>query len=54
MNPQRSLSIIAHGQNLGDDLLDFIQAGKKMRKWYGEGEMALQDGGGRPEKVRLQ
>lgn len=24
---------------LGDELLDFLQAGKKMRKWYGAGDM---------------
>lgn len=46
-------------ENFGDELLDFMYAGKKLRKWYGETDMVLpqdggpvpdDDGGGGPEK----
>ncbi|KAK9917088.1 hypothetical protein WJX75_000779 [Coccomyxa subellipsoidea] len=33
-------------KGFGDDLLDYITAGPKLRKWYGEGERMPVDGGG--------
>jgi len=32
--------------SLGDDLLDFVTAGPKLRKWYGAGERMPRDGDG--------
>ena len=35
--------------NFGDEMLDFMYAGKKLRKWYGEEGMVLpRDGGDQP------
>lgn len=37
-------------EKFGDELLDFMYAGKKLRKWYGETDMVLpRDGGPVPE-----
>jgi hypothetical protein len=33
------------GGGIGDELLDFMYAGKKLRKWYGEQDLVLPDGG---------
>lgn len=41
--------VLARNQ-IGDDLLDFIQAGRKMRRWYGQAERP-KDGGSPPEEV---
>jgi len=37
------------GGGLGDDLLDFMYAGKKLRKWYGEEGLVLPKDGGSPK-----
>ncbi|PNW86750.1 hypothetical protein CHLRE_02g095133v5 [Chlamydomonas reinhardtii] len=41
-NPARVL--VVRQNKIGDDLLDFVTAGPKLRKWYGAGER-LTDGG---------
>ena len=38
--------------NLGDDLLDYMAAGPKLRKWYGEGEREMPRDGGEQVCVR--
>lgn len=35
-------------KGLGDELLDFMYAGKKLRKWYGEQDLVLPKDGGDP------
>ena len=37
-------------ENFGDELLDFMYAGKKLRKWYGETDMVLPRDGGPVEE----
>jgi hypothetical protein len=36
-------------KGLGDELLDFMYAGKKLRKWYGEQDLVLPKDGGDPQ-----
>lgn len=43
------------GGGLGDELLDFLYAGKKLRKWYGqEGQVLPRDGGRLPDPEEQQ
>jgi hypothetical protein len=35
---RRNLLVQAKDGTFGDDLLDFMQAGRKLRRWYGENE----------------
>lgn len=37
--------------SFGDQLLDYIEGGPKLRKWYGQEEAAPRDGGIDDEKV---
>lgn len=40
--------------SFGDELLDFMYAGKKLRKWYGEEGMVLPKDGGQPEEEEVE
>ncbi|KAL6748524.1 hypothetical protein V8C86DRAFT_3146608 [Haematococcus lacustris] len=47
---QCRLPVVVHAKGrLADDLLDYVTAGPKMRKWYGQGERPSEGGPG-PEK----
>jgi hypothetical protein len=37
--------------SFGDQLLDYIEGGPKLRKWYGQEEQAPRDGGIEPDQV---
>jgi hypothetical protein len=39
--------------SFGDQLLDYIEGGPKLRKWYGQEEQAPRDGGIEPDQVSL-
>eukprot|EP00884_Botryococcus_braunii_P017092 jgi/Botrbrau1/4066/Bobra.152_3s0022.1 len=49
LNPRSQRVVSVSG--FGDELLDFITAGPKLRKWYGEGERLPTDGGLSEESV---
>lgn len=42
--PKRTSAAPQAFKNFGDGLLDYMEAGPKLRKWYGEGERRPRDG----------
>ena len=49
LGPRATNNTNNEGKGLGDELLDFMYAGKKLRKWYGEEDLVLPRDGGDPE-----